>query len=312
MKLPMASSLAAPSYSRLATLHGCRRKYYYRYVLGLRSPRDATRALAGKALHAGLDILYRRGYDAIEDAHRAVIATMEGHVAAAGFEYLTAEHLMGLLVQYVQRWPEDDDAFRPLRLRPSDLGSALVAFEGETDAEGYMVFAESPMQVRLDDGNIYTLVIDLVVDTPDGIFVVDHKATAGYLGDRFSSKFVLSPQPRAYVLATQALLGECAGAIINGIHMGPNANKAESRAVRFDRYTFDYNDGELREALEWLRVTQALAQQEEGDERALLESAWPINPDAYHAECDYLPLCEVSAAMRPARMKQYNTEDAVA
>lgn len=298
------STLSAPSYSRLSALHRCRRFYYHRYVQRLQRQGSATRPLAGKAGHAALDVLYRKGYDAIDDAHRALIAAYGDHVPSdPKLQYLTDTHLMGVVVQYVQRWPEDDVDFQPLRLRPQDVSpAALVSFEGELDDEGYMIMAETPMQVRLASGQVVTVVIDLVVRNSAGeLWVVDHKWSTGYLGGGMTNRHVVSHQLRLYVLAVQALLGSCAGAIVNAVYMGEQANNARSNALRFDRYPYDYTEGQLQETLEWAQRTGDWAVSEEAIFGAD-ESMWLQNDQAHCSECDYLPLCEVSPAMRTNRI----------
>lgn len=302
-----SSTLEHPSHSRLAKLHECRRAYYYRYVRGLRARGEPTRPLAGRALHAALDILHRVGYDAIPDAQRAIIDVYGDHDGGERFPFMSAEHLIGISVNYVQRWAESDDDFVPLRLHRSQLESnpAVIAFYGSYDADGYAVLAEAPMTVRLAPGLTMTVVIDLVIRRNDGsIWVVDHKATCSYLGRGVLNKYLVSHQPPLYIAAVRAIVGRCDGAILNAIYMGEYARSATSRAVKFDRYPFDYTEGQLDESLRWAARSQTLAIAEEAvcaDD----EQLWLQNPSAYCAGCDFLQLCEVGPAMREGRARQW-------
>lgn len=309
----LESTLQAPSHSRLAKLHDCRRAYYYRYVRGLRSRAGSnTRQLAGKALHAGFDVIYRRGYAAIDDAHRAIIGVYDGHVPAERFEYITTEHLMGILVNYVHRWHEDDPDFQPLRLHRSQIESnpAILTFAGDYDEDGYAILAESPMIVQITPDFAMTVIIDLVMQRSDGsIIVVDHKATAAWLGKGVLNKYLVSHQPPLYVHAVRAIIGQCDGAILNAVYMGEQALSLRSKAVKFDRYPFDYTEGQLEESIAWARGTLEIAIVEETMHGDAGEAAWLQNPNAYCGGCDYLPLCEVSPALRPGRISQWFTTE---
>lgn len=315
----LESTLAAPSHSRLAKLHDCRRAYYYRYVRKLRARGSSTRQIAGKALHAAFDVLYRKGFDAIEEAHRAIIREYGDHVPGERFAYLTVEHLMGIMVQYVHRWSADDAdeviGLTPLRLHCSQIegNPAILTFAGDYDEDGYAILAESPMIVRISDTLAMTVIIDLIVKRADGtIWVVDHKNTAAWLGKGVQNKYLVSHQLPLYVLAVRAMLGRCDGALINAIYMGEQALSTRSKAVKFDRYVFDYTDGQLAESEHWAQHTlfaavdeEAIGESVDGDD----ERWWLQNPSAYCAGCDYLQLCEVGPAMRAGRAVQWYDHD---
>lgn len=311
-----SSTLIAPSYSRMATFNSCRRKYFNRYVLGLRRHGPPPlRPLAGTAGHAALDVLHRRGFDEIEAAHLAICDTYAKALGAAvpqgPHAFLTAEHVMGITVQYVRHYAEDDDDFVPLRMRPEELSNALVAFEGQVDADGFMVLAEAPMTVRLENGELVQVVIDLAVRRSDGsVSAVDHKWTASYLGDGISKRYTMSHQPRLYVLALRALLRENVdGAIINAVHMGKGANSVGSNALRFDRYEFPYTEGQLQETLQWVSITKREMMM---TERALgnAEAPWLQNTESFCSDCDFAALCEVPPGTQRSQRKEtlYNIE----
>ena len=305
-----ASTLHTPSHSRLAKFNDCRRAYYYRYVRGLRARGSSTRPLAGKALHAALDVLYRCGYDAIDDAQRALIAVYDEHEPSPkALEYMTTEHLMGVVVNYVKRWPEEDEDFKPHRLHVSQIvdNPKVLAWEGEVDDDGYLVLAEQPMVVDIG-GMAMTVVLDLLVERADGsLWVCDHKATAGYLGKGVLNKYLTKHQPQLYIHAARAIAGRCDGAILNAIHMGKSALSLKSNAVKFDRYYFDYTEGQLDDSLVWAQLTnaeEAEARERYGDD----EVQWLQNSDSYCAGCDYLPLCEVGSTVRERRHAWYDKD----
>ena len=310
----LESTLATPSHSRLDKLHACRRAYYYRYVRRLRIRGDATRPLAGKCLHAALDVLYRRGYSAINEAHSTIDSVYGDHTPADKLTFLSPKHLHGILDNYVRRWPEGDDDFQPIKLHRSQIeaNAAIVTYAGTYDADGYTVLAEAPMVVRLAPGLTVTVIIDLPVRRANGsVWVVDHKSTCGWLANLIESH-VITHQLPTYVLALRAVLGECSGAILNGIYMGEYACNAKSTAQKFARWHdehFGYTEGQLLETLTWLQRSAALASVEEavnGDD----EQAWLQHPSKQCAQCDYKELCVVGPVLRPGRIAQwYDTSE---
>ncbi len=50
-----------PDHSYLSTLLECLRKFFYQYVLNLKSKEESLRLLAGTAMHKGLEVLYAGG-----------------------------------------------------------------------------------------------------------------------------------------------------------------------------------------------------------------------------------------------------------
>lgn len=296
------STLEAPSYSRLARLHACRRAYYYGYVMRLR-PRggDAVRQAAGRALHAALECAPG---DPAADA--AIEAAMQGvdYAPEPQQAYLTAAHLQGVLRGYNERWrPDGEDAdWTPLSVTDAELRAtgALIAMEAGSGA------VERSMTVRLTERLVMTLVIDAVVRrrADDAIMIVDHKATAAYLGRGVQQRQAVGHQLPLYVAAARALGLDAQGAIVNAIYMGEHALKATSSATKFDRYAFDYTDGQIAEAVEWAEASQSVARQDEarwgarGDARLWLQA-----PGAQCAFCDYRQLCEIAPAMRQRRIE---------
>jgi hypothetical protein len=296
------STVLHPSHSRCACFQDCKRKYYYRYILGARKRGAATRALAGKAGHAALDVLMRNGYDDIDNAHRALIALYDTHVPEYELAYITTEHLMAIVVNYCKHWPQDDDDWLPQPLHLHSLSPAVSHWQGTVDAAGVMMMQESPMIVQIGDTTA-TVVIDAVVRRADGkLWVVDHKFTAGYLGKNVLNKYLVSHQLPLYIAALKAALPEerVGGAILNAVYMGDKAVNPLSNALKFERYVFDYTDEQIDESVDWHRRTQAVAQAAESG--LLAERDWVQNDNAYCAGCDYLALCEVGASMRPARL----------
>ena len=167
------------------------------------------------------------------------------------------------------------------------------------------------MVVRLAPGVTATVIMDLPVRRANGeVWVVDHKATCGWLSNLIDTHTITQQMP-TYVLAMRAVLGECSGAIINGIYMGEYACNPKSTAQKFARWSdehFGYTEGQLSETLTWLQHSTALAAVEEATCGAD-EYLWLQHPSKQCGQCDYKPMCEVSPAMRQGRMQWYDVDD---
>jgi len=306
--MKLDSTLEAPSHSRLAKLHDCRRAYGYRYVMGLRSRgSQSTKSLGGKAGHAALDTLHRLGWEAREIADNHIDAIFSEHVSNP--EWLTAEHMKGIIGNYIERYADEDDDFRRLRLNADDvLKNEAVLYSdlaGRVADDGSFSMNEMNMVVQLDDKLKMTLVLDMLVERKDGtVWVADHKFTAQYLGQGVLGRYITSKQMPLYILAARKLVGRCDGAILNAVWMGQAACNPASKATKFDRYYFDYTEGQLEEALEWAALSRGRAQSETNAFGFNMEY-WPQNPSSYCSGCDYLQLCEVAPAMRPGRITQW-------
>ena len=308
------STVATPSHSRLSKFHECRRAYWYRYVQGLRSPRQATKPLAGKAGHAGLDVLHRLGWQALPLAQSAARLAYGEHIPEESLKWLTADHICGILANYAEHWAEDDSDFKIYKLPASIVRQGnpyvkQIQLDGLVDANDNVQMNENPMVIQLSDELAMTVVIDMLITRADGsIWIADHKWTAQYLGKGVLNKYVVSHQMPLYILAARRLIGRCDGAILNAVWMGQAANNPQSGAQKFDRYVFDYTEGQLAESLEWATQTAKLAAAEESAFKASsLGLYWLQNPASYCSGCDYLKLCEVAPAMRPGRVAKWFT-----
>ena len=310
--MKLDSTVDTPSFSRLSKFHECRRAYLYRYVMKLAAKGQHTKPLAGKAGHAGLDVLHRVGFGAIELARGMARLAYANHVPPDAIKWLTADHICEILGNYCAYWQEDDPDFKPYKLHADILrrGNPYVKhieLDGRVDNLGYVQMNENPMVIQMSPELVMTLVIDMLVEGADGsVRVADHKWTASYLGKGVLNKYLVSHQMPLYILAARKLVGRCDGAILNAVYMGQAANNPNSNAQKFDRYLFDYTEGQLAESLAWATITAKRAKQEEqAFGYAIDEALWPQNPASYCVGCDYLQLCEVAPAMRAGRITNW-------
>jgi hypothetical protein len=301
-----ASSTLIPSYNRLHRKTECDRRYYYAYVAAIEPlHEDETKLRAGQALHAGLDVLHRIGWNALPHAEQAVADTWAGYKAGPYTAYMTEAHLVGVLRGY-GHWSLEQEVLTPLALMASDVESS-PAFRGGTydvDEAGRIVMVEPALDVEIAPGLVVQVVVDMLAQTAGGdLRVVDHKTTADYLGDTLTKRVRYSHQLRLYTLGMEALLGRTLdGGLVNGIYMGEYALKDRSTAVRFARYEFDYTRSQLAETLAWAQHGRDQAMADEAA-RGHDEAQWLQHGGRHCGWCPFSQLCDCAGPMRAGRLK---------
>lgn len=279
------STLDAPSHSRLHTLSECEERYYNAYVLRIEpTEADEAKRRGGSALHAGLDPLHRLGWDALDIAIEASRTSWGDYVPRAErLRYMTAEHFEGILRQYVP-WAQQRPQWRPVQL--PGVGAAI----------------EEPIVVQLAPDVRVQVVLDLAAEDEGGdVWVVDHKATADFLGSNLIARLRFQHQLRLYYRALEVVLERpIEGAVCNALYMGEYANVDRSNAVRFDRYEFDYTRSQVEDSIEWARRAAARAKALEDGTIA------PVKHGGRHCSwCAYSPLCEVAGTLREGRLRAH-------
>jgi RecB family exonuclease len=294
------STLETSSHSRLQTLAHCDRRYYHSYVEGI-EPKDDTSARlhAGKCGHVGLDTLARTG--SLDAATEALREAWGDYKPLGDDSYLTCGHLEGILHNYTETY--NAEVWKPIPLKLSDLNqAALVEHECEVTPEGVVIMSEASFVVKLSNGMPFIVRPDLIVEDAEGLRVVDHKFTAGWLGQLWSRE-KHSHQLRLYAEGMSALLGQPVrlGAI-NAVFMGKQALNDKSKAQKFDRFLFEWTEEQMWESLDWVERKRAA-------EHELLKGSDPgerwfaQNPGSACSWCPYARLCEASPG-RPRELRK--------
>ena len=320
--LAMSSVAPAPTptlyadYSAIAELAECPRRAYYSQELEL-VPKEPSIALhAGRVLHAALNEFYASGRD-VEAAVEAVHLTWGTVTPPPDRAYLTAGHCEVIMRNYAE--DRSKEAFEPLKLPYSDLKHDNIAsFSASVDDDGYVVFGETPMAVRLSPHLNYGMLIDLPVSQHGLIYIVDHKTTGQWVGEAWARQYARSMQLKGYARGLELATGlKVAGVYINGIYTGKEAadekakwSKRKSRRnALFGPYIFQEHelDGVAPWVREWLKTAghyRTTGRLKEKLGTGTIASAWPKNDRA----CDYCPfakLCWESPVMREATLKRF-------
>ncbi len=244
----------------------CPRKYFVRCELDLEPlRRSSPKMVAGIAIHAALEYYYSFSVrtKATEEMARAICKDtwdsfkIDRAMMDMKDTHLSAEHLDKVLVNYFHTWNmERIEIFEPATYFMDDLIlDDVIAAKWKVNDAGYVVLGESKLIMSFNVKGrdlVYSGIPDLPVTKQDGsLWAMDHKSTSSYLSDWWAKSFEVSNQLRGYMAMLRSLTGIVPqGGIINGIHVGKNAANPNSKAVKFDRYQFDFAPDHIDEALE--------------------------------------------------------------
>lgn len=168
----ISSTIAAPSHSRLASIHFCERKYFYAYHRELKSTEQFAPAYMGQAMHAGLETYHRSGDSRI--ATEALEAAWGSQRFFGDYDWVTPGHASLVLRSYMGS--KHTQEWEPVRLRRSDLNAAtLMESDASEDDAGYLVLAEASFVVDVPGLGPVNVRPDLLLKVPTGLRVVDHK-----------------------------------------------------------------------------------------------------------------------------------------
>jgi len=179
-------------HSELQSYMDCQQKYHLKFNEQLSKIEEGVESypsVYGQAIHAGLAAYYKG--QGIEEAKKVFLQ----HYANPLHEENIYTHESGvfLLANY-EKWAKANDTeWKVLQVEVADE----FTFNGVA----------------------WTVKIDLIVESPSGIWVVDHKTT-GRLNQWFWPRFDMSGQMTGYCEYVKQKYGECSGFWINGIGLG--------------------------------------------------------------------------------------------
>jgi len=181
---------------------GCPRLFYYSWVRRLRPKMEATPLSFGRAFHEALCEWYAlEKTKSVEERIAAGLSKFEQLPSVITDDHRTRAWGESIFKQYVERYSSE---------------------AGET------LHLEVKFRVEIGD-RIYAGTMDRVERWGGKIYVDDHKTTK-QLGLSFFDSYRPHPQIDGYCYACRELMGECSGAIINGISVAKNP---KDRFMRF-------------------------------------------------------------------------------
>jgi hypothetical protein len=289
----------------------CPRSAFYKNELKLGQIEEALPRVAGRAVHAGMAVLYSsdRNADLALDALRAEFGDREAPDPGHKYAHLHLGHLEVIFKNYVD-WSAKHDTFTPLTIHLDDINyDHLLGAIWLVTEDDRVVLGESKLIMRfeLEGGRelVYSGRPDLPVNMSGGIYVLDHKSTSGYLSDWYFSQHVISNQLRGYCKMIEDLIDKRPdGALVNGIYVGDKATKVNSKAVRFSRYgPLVFRPAHLDEAIKnqyyWRQLSYIYRELD----------FWPQNTGKMCQSCDFLDLCKTSPRSRATVVRSRYVKD---
>ncbi len=197
-------------------------------------------------------------------------------------EFLTVGHLETVLKNYADHW-EDRDPFAVVEM------------------------IEEPVVAELD-GMLVGGIPDLVVEEDGELIVLDHKTTTSNLGAHLYNRVKFSKQFPIYCLLLSKKMGQpVRRGICNAIYTGKYAANPNSKAQKFDRYSFEYSKEELEETVAWLNMVRRMIIEHKRTQRyetRVPEAAWPQHGGSHCGWCPFRILCQLPPPLRPPMMER--------
>jgi len=229
---------------------GCERSFYNRYHKRLVRIADA-----------GIGVLFGTAW------HKALACWYRGE----GLEKAKAQFEIVRRLDDVRRTPEHGSVW-------------FEHYVSRYEEESFTVRnVEANFLIMMPDSNLFTGVIDLIVERPDGsIYIVDHK-TKSRMGSFFLEEFRPDFQIDGYAYACRELVGRCDGVIINAIStdMNPRERFMRGSEERTEKELDDFEQDFMHqmERMKWCRSV----------------GRWGRNTTECNRwgryKCEYLPLC---------------------
>lgn len=209
--------------SALRSSAGCLRKLNWTVRRGLRLGGESNyKAAYGTAVHKYLQAI---DYGvAFQDAIMIALKYYEPYEEKLpADDFHTSGHLLQTIGAY-KKFYKNDDGLRPI-IDPKD-GKALAEIK----------FA-IPAGSSEDEEAVFCGTIDKICDYAGLSVIVDHKITSSRNQREFLEEFQMSLQLRMYIWAFWKLTGEILPAVINGVFIKKQTQKAEQKG-EFDGASF--------------------------------------------------------------------------
>lgn len=251
-------------YTMMQTFLTCRRKFYFRHVLGYVLVKESSAPLFGKAIHLALDSWYKD-----RDVDKAV------EVFKASFKENLAEddkrtHKMGewILRNYDEKYKE-----QPLKLVHSEMVFDLPAKWG-----------------RKLIGRI-----DKIVSWEGALWIIDHK-TSSQLGSTFPKMVEPNLQFDTYTWAAKQMGYKVVGVVVDALLVAKGLLESSRRSsltplLRVDAYRSDAQIEEFEEIAQNIQADIFKCQQ---------SNVWIPNFGActQYGECPYRRVCMEEKGLR--------------
>lgn len=275
------------------------------YCVNRRQSRDSAALAFGGAIHEGLAVLYRDGFNQITKAVEVTLAKIKSTWQPEADEWRTPQLACETIIDYAEKYKHD--TIKPITYDGElFVERAFSLYLGSIHLDRTLPQTAFELGVTMSEGQDQPLYINklhilwsgrldmAVTEGDDNVFVLDHKTTS-IMGDQFFADFQLSQQMLGYVWAMRKLLPErnVIGTIVNAIAQRKPTKTGKS--LEFKRQTFFQN---LWMQEEWERDVMA------GIERfvhSLCVGFFPKSPKwcfGKYGKCPYHEVCTLPPDLR--------------
>ena len=249
--------------SRINAITSCPRKYQHQYVDGIREKDRAPMLAAGSMVHTGLHAYYLTGSaEKAVQKMRDVYGDLPENEWGVKDDHLKLVKMEVVVRNYADYW-EMHGTHEPIRARYDALKlDNLLAGRFTIDDNGLILLGESTLLMEFTLSTGLTFYIKGLPDLPvtnlsGNNLIMDHKTTSGWLSEYWAGKYRISDQFRWYALMLHELLQlPFQGAVLDAIYVGKYATSSTSKATKFDRPEYDFDQTMLEETLENARVIE--------------------------------------------------------
>jgi hypothetical protein len=278
----------------------CRRKFLYRKILSLVSPKETFALTFGSAFHAALDVYY-----SAQPLYLLLQTEKER-------EDLLAKTMLEALEAFAKRATEEVSKLPTLRSLTAEAKAKeehSLEF-GVNHFSRYMMhypLAQEKFKIMVDEGSGKAMTeVGWALHLPNGIVVgkldggiddgdlLEHKTTSSTLNEDFLALYNVHSQLNLYLAALRELTGKTPSkAVVNVIRVKDFKRDTEKNEIKiFSRVIIRKNDRQLDDTLQQFN-------NEIGEVKRAIQIGFPAFyqtcPDActsfFHL-CEYHPLCQ--------------------
>lgn len=268
----------------------CRRKFFFRYRLsqkGWTPSRESLDLVHGDAIHKGMQQMY--------------LAFAKNGDYQSGYEDAIAAYIK----RYIERYPDEEEWFYNSPKNPIGAKECFLQYPAEYKTDNFrLIGTEIYGAIPISESRTIITKLDLIVETNDGIVIVDHKTSKNSLSEIMKTQHEVSFQFASYNLAGLSYVtskgypkSAFKGVLVN--HIAFKETQKRGLEVEFDRFYVTKTEEQLEKHI--CLVDSLISEIEANDEKALSckDTEEPLdcfiqNTKActdYYRRCEFFDYC---------------------
>ena len=219
--------------SKVGEFMTCRRKFFYRYILGWSLDFPNNHLVFGTAVHEGMEYMLLNGYDKYDEAYEKFLKSYRKEFPEPldpVFYPKTPQRAREMFKHYSERYPRD-----------------LSDFD--------LLYTEVSGIVPIGDSDVMFYRLDSVMRGETGIFSLDHKTGSSFT-DTWAQNWTLDLQMGLYAWVLNCMFEEnVRGMVVNGIFFGRKVKipKPFNPEGAFQRVPINLSGDFLQDRLDTIR-----------------------------------------------------------